>query len=199
MIDAHQRVTGRIAYTLNVSLPGLRHAKLLRSTAPHARIKRIDVARARALRGVDAVVTGADLAARADLSPYFGPVFRDQPILAIDKVRYVGEPVVGVVAVDADTAQRAIDLIEVEYEELPAILDMDAALAPGATLVHEGTLRRASLFADVVLNPRPGTNVCNYFRLRKGDVATGFAQADHVFEDVFTIPPIQAVPLETHV
>ena len=199
MIDARQRVTGRIPYTMDIAVPGMRHAKLLRSTAPHALIKRIDVARARAVPGVDAVVTGADLAARSDIVPYFGPVFRDQPILAIDKVRYVGEPVVGVVAVDTEAAQRAIDLIEVEYEALPAVFDMEAAMAPGAPLVHEGPLRRANLFADVVLNPRPDANVCNYFRLRKGNVEEGFAQADRVFEDTFSSPPIQHVPLETHV
>ena len=117
MIDARQRVTGRIPYTIDVAVPGMQHAKLLRSTMAHARIIRIETTAARAVRGVSAVVTGADLAARSDLFPYFGPVFRDQPILAIDKVRYIGEPVVGVVAVDTDTAQRAIDLIEVEYEE----------------------------------------------------------------------------------
>lgn len=107
MIDAYERVTGRIAYTINVELPGMATAKLLRSTLPHARIVRLDVSRARRVSGVWAVLTGADLLERGDVFPYFGPVFRDRPVLAIGKVRFVGEPVVAVAAVDADAAQEA--------------------------------------------------------------------------------------------
>ena len=98
MIDARERVTGRIAYTIDIELPGMAVAKVLRSTAPHARIARLDVARARRVSGVHAVLTGADLLERSDIFPYFGPVFRDRPILAIGMVRYVGEPVVAVAA-----------------------------------------------------------------------------------------------------
>lgn len=198
MIDARQRVTGRVPYTIDVGLPRMLHARLLRSTLPHARIVRIDTSRARALPGVLAVLTGADLSARPDLSPYHGPIFRDQPALAIDKVRHVGEPVAAVAALDLDIAREAIGLIEVEYEELPAVFDIDAALAPGAPLVHEGPPRLGPTFADIIVTATGDSNICNHFRLRKGDVERGFAEADEVFEDVFTSPPVQHVPLETH-
>jgi CO/xanthine dehydrogenase Mo-binding subunit len=197
MLDAVQRVTGRAGYTIDLELPGMLHAKLLRSVAPHARIARIDASRARRLPGVAAVLTGADLSGRSDLFPWFGPIFRDQPVVAIDKVRFVGEPVAAVAAVDVDTAQEALGLIDVEYEELPAVFTLDGALVEGAPILHEGPPRIGQTFPDVIVNPQGG-NVCNHFKLRKGDVEAGFAQADHVFEDVFTSPATQHVPLETH-
>lgn len=198
MIDARQRVTGSIGYTIDMSFPGMLHAKLLRSSSAHARISRMDVSEARKVPGVVAVVTGQDLANRSDLLPYYGPVYRDQPILAIDKVRFVGDPVAAVAAVDLDAAREAISRIEVEYEELPAVFTLDDALAEGAPLVHEGPPRTGETFADVIVRPQEGTNICNSFRLRKGDVEVGFAEADEIFEDILTSPPVQHVPLETH-
>lgn len=198
MLDAYERVTGRVPYTIDIRLPGMLHARLLRSTMAHARIRAIDTSRARAVPGVVAVLTGADLAARPDFQPYYGPIFRDQPILAIDKVRYVGEPVAAVAAVDLDAAQEAIDLIDVEYEELPAVFTLDEALADDAPLVHDEPPRTGRTFADVIVDAKPGTNICNHFRLRKGDIDAGFAEADEIFEHVFTSPPVQHVPLETH-
>ncbi|MEX2548011.1 MAG: xanthine dehydrogenase family protein molybdopterin-binding subunit [Chloroflexota bacterium] len=199
MIDARERVTGRVPYVMDVAVPGMLHAKLLRSVAAHARIGRIDTSRARTLPGVVAVLTGDEIAERAGVFPYFGPVFRDQPALAIDKVRFVGEPVAAVAAVDADTAAEALDLIDVEYEELPAVFDAREALESGAPLLHEGPPRIGQTFADVIIHAQGGTNVCNSFRLRKGNVEDGFARATHVFEDEFSSPPVQHVPLETHV
>ena len=196
MHDATERVTGRVPYTIN--LTANLQAKVLRSTQAHARIVRIDTSRAKRLPGVAAVLTGEDLAGRTDMTPWFGPVFRDQPVLAIDKVRFVGEPVVAVAAQDLDTAQEALDLIEVEYEELPAVLGIEAAIAEGAPLVHPDTPARARLFADVVVHTSPGTNLCNAFYIRKGDAEGALASARHVFTDTFTSPPIQQVPLETH-
>jgi CO/xanthine dehydrogenase Mo-binding subunit len=198
MLDARERVTGRVAYTINLERPGMLHAKLLHSTRPHARILAIDTAAARAMPGVKAVVTGADLAARDDISPYFGPIFRDQPIVAIGKVRFVGEPVAAVAAVDADTAQAAIDSITVEYADLPAVFDAHEALEPGAPLVHEQPPRLGAVMGELTISAGEASNRCNHFRLRKGDVEAGFAQADHVFEDTFSSPPVQHVPLETH-
>src|SRR5438094_1525204 len=128
MLDAVERATGRVGYTINHELPGMLDATLLRSTTPHARIMRVDVSRARQLPGVHLVVTGEDLKRRIDLSPYFGPVFRDQPVLAIDKVRFVGDPVAAVLAHDADVAREALELIDVEYEHLPAVFDPLEAL-----------------------------------------------------------------------
>src|SRR5579884_1792677 len=183
MLDATERVTGRVAYTINLELPGMLHAKLLRSTLPHARITRVDLSRARTVPGVALVLSGADVSQRADFSPYFGPVFRDQPILAIDKVRYVGEPVAAVVADDLDAAQEALELIDVEYERLPAVFDAVEALQPGAPLLHESPPKVGATFPDLVIHTRAASNVCNAFRLRKGNIEQGFAEADVVFED----------------
>jgi CO/xanthine dehydrogenase Mo-binding subunit len=197
-IDARERVTGRAPYTIDVTLPGMLEAMLLRSTVPHARVARVDATRARRVPGVAAVLTGADIAARGDMKTHFGPVFRDRPVLAIDKVRYVGDPVVAVAAVDRDTAREALDLVEVEYDELPAVLTLDDALAEGAPLLHEGPPQTGATFADVIVNAVGGTNVCNQFKLRHGDIERGLAEADHVFEDVVTSPAVGHVPLETH-
>ena len=196
MVDAHARVTGRVPYVINV--PATLHGRLLRSSSAHARLRRVDVSRARSVPGVAAIITGQDLLERSDLTPFFGPVFRDQPILAIDKVRYVGEPIVAVAAVDADAAKEALALVEIEYEELPIVVDPTEALDPSAPILHEQEALRATLFADVIVRPQPGTNICNMVTLRKGDPAAGFAEADEIFEDVFTSPPVQQVPLETH-
>ena len=198
MIDAAERVTGRVRYVINQELPGMLHARLLRSPQPHARITRLDVSRARDVPGVWLVLTGDDLRCRPDLSPYFGPVFRDQPVLAIDKVRYTGEPVVAVVAEDADSAREALELIEVEYEPLAAVYDPVEALAPDAPLVHETPPRVGATFADLVIHTDGASNVCNRFKLRKGDVEQGFAASEFVYEDTFTSPAVQHVPLETH-
>jgi CO/xanthine dehydrogenase Mo-binding subunit len=198
MLDATERVTGRVPYTIDIRVPGMLEARLLRSSMPHARIRSIDVRAAERVPGVAAVLTGADLAARSDLRPWYGPVFRDQPILAIDKVRYVGEPVVAVAAADADAAAEAIERVVVDYEELPAVFTIEEALADGAPLVHEEPPRTGATFADLIIDTEPGTNICNHFRLRKGDVEVGFGEADEVFEDVYTSPPIQHVPMETH-
>ncbi|MBI4493891.1 MAG: xanthine dehydrogenase family protein molybdopterin-binding subunit [Chloroflexi bacterium] len=198
MVDAHARVAGRIAYTINLDLPRMLYARLLRSRVPHARIARLDVSRARRVPGVVAVLTGEDVLQRPDVVPYVGLVVRDQPILALDKVRYVGEPVVAVAAEDLEAAQEALDLVEVEYEALPAVFDPQAALAEGAPLVHEQQPWSGDLYTDLVAHTRPGTNVCNQFTLRKGDVERGFAEADEVFEDTFSSPAAQHVSLETH-
>jgi CO/xanthine dehydrogenase Mo-binding subunit len=198
MLDARERVTGRVPYTIDIAVPGMLHAKLLRSSVAHARIRSIDTTRATAVPGVVTVLTGADVAALPGIQPTFGPVFRDQPILAIDKVRYVGEPVAAVAAVDLDAAQEAVELIEVEYAELPGVFSLDDALADGAPLVHEEPPRTGQTFADIIIDTQGGTNICNHFTLRKGDVEAGFAEADEVFEHVFTSPPVQHVPMETH-
>jgi len=198
MIDARERVTGRVPYTIDVTLPGMLEAAVRRSTVPHARLRSVDVSRARALPGVAAVLTGADIAGWPGVRSHFGPIFRDRPILAIDKVRYVGDPIVAVAAVDRDAAAEALELVEIEYEELDPVLTVDEALADGAPLVHEGPPVTGQTFADVIVNAEGGSNVCNAFRLRHGDIEAGLAASDHVFEDVFTSPPVQHVPLETH-
>ncbi|MSP57107.1 MAG: xanthine dehydrogenase subunit D [Myxococcales bacterium] len=197
MLDANLRVRGRVPYAMDATLPGMLHAKLLRSPHAHARLVSIDTSRAKALPGVVAVLTGADLANRDDIYPYYGPIFRDQAILVIDKARFVGDPVAAVAAVDLDTAQAALDLIQVEWQELEPVLTLDAALA-ATSIVHDEPARLGQTFADIIVHTEADTNICNHFKLRKGDIEAGFAAADHIFEDVFTSPPVQHVPMETH-
>jgi CO/xanthine dehydrogenase Mo-binding subunit len=197
-LDAVERVTGSVPYTLNLKLAGMLHVKVLRSPYPHARIVRLDASAAERRPGVACVLTGERLRALPAQSHY-GVVVEDKPIVALDKVRYVGDVVAAVAAVDEDTALEALDHIEVEYAELPAVFDAEQALQPGAPLLHEELPPQRQTFADIIVNREAGTNLCNYFILRKGDVAEGFREADQIFEDVYSTPAAQHCPLEPHV
>lgn len=197
-VDGHEKVTGTVGYTVNLELPGMVHAKILRSTMPHAKLVRIDASKAEALPGVVAVLTRDDLLAW-DIDPYYGPVYLDQPIVAIDKVRFVGDPVAAVAAVSAEIAEEALELIEVEYEDLEPVFDPVEAAQPGAPLVHDKPPRQAAVFSDVkTAQQKESTNICNHFKLRHGDVEAGFAQADYIFEDVYTSQTTQHCHLEPH-
>ena len=194
-VDALEKVTGRARYVTDMELPGMLHVKLLRSPYPHAKIVRVDVTRARAAAGVRAVVTSADL---DWCDPYYGPAFRDRPILAIDVARYEGEPVAAVVAESESAAALALELIDIAYEELPAVTTLEEALAPGAPLVHTAE-PLAGHFADLsTLKPRPGTNICHQFHLERGQGAHAFAGADIVVEGVYTFPRVQHYSMEPH-
>jgi CO/xanthine dehydrogenase Mo-binding subunit len=164
-VDGWERATGRADYVTDVKLPGMLHGKTLRSPLPHARIVRIDTSRAAALPGVKAVVTFADTPGVA-----FGPIpaFEDWYIFAKDKVRFVGEEVAAVAATDEATASKALDLIDVEYEELPAVFDPREAMKEGAPSV----------------NGREGNTVVT-FKVERGDVDGAFAAADLVLEEDF--------------
>jgi CO/xanthine dehydrogenase Mo-binding subunit/aerobic-type carbon monoxide dehydrogenase small subunit (CoxS/CutS family) len=193
--DAVEKVTGRARYVTDLEQPGMAHAALLRSPYAHARLVRIDTSRACALPGVFTVLTGADL---TWCEPYYGPAFRDRPVLAIDVVRFEGEPVVAVAAVDAETAARALELVEIEWDELPAVTTLEQALAPAAPLVHTAE-PLSGHFADLSsLRPRPGTNVCHQFAYARGDVERALAEADVVVEDAFTFPRVQHYAMEPH-
>ena len=193
-LEGRAKVSGAAPYIYNLRLPQMLHAKLHRSSVAHGRIVHIDTRAARALPGVHAVFTAQDFLGLMP-DPYFGPAFHDQPILALDKVRYIGEPVAAVLAADPHVAEEAAALIEVHYEELPAVFDEVQAMSAQA-LVHE-ELRPAGTFPDLKhLKGRRGTNLALDFRLRQGDVAQGFAQADHVFEHHFKVQPVMHVPLE---
>jgi CO/xanthine dehydrogenase Mo-binding subunit len=194
-LDAVEKVTGRTRYTSDLVISGMVHAKVWRSPLPHARIEYIDVQAALAAPGVLAVLTAADL---RDCDPFYGPAFKDQPVLARDCVRYAGEPVAAVIAETERQATMALALLEVTLNELPAVLDVDAALAPDAPLVHDD-LRMAGHFRDLSrLHPVPGSNVCHHFTYAKGDVTQGFAAADVVFTDTFQVPPIYHYAMEPH-
>jgi carbon-monoxide dehydrogenase large subunit len=187
--DGQEKVTGTARYTADVRLPGLLWAKALRSPLPHARILRIEATRAQRLPGVHAVLTGADVA-----GVLYGRRLRDIPVLAQDRVRFLGERVAAVAAEDLDTAQEALSLIEVEYAELPAVFDPFAALQEGAPLLHPDVNSYAGL-------PKPLAKPSNAFvrdTWGKGDVGDAFAQADLVFENVFTTQRVHQAYLEPH-
>jgi CO/xanthine dehydrogenase Mo-binding subunit len=182
-IEAREKVTGRAEYTHLMQVPGMLHAKIFRSTVAHGRILSIDTEAARAMPGVHAVYTGEDVR-KVIPDPYYGPAFHDQPILALGKVLYVGEPVAVVLASDPHVAEHAAQEIVAEYEELPAVFD-EVEAAENKTLVHD-ELKPAGTFADLKhLKGRKGTNIALDFRLRRGDVDKGFAAAAQVFEHTF--------------
>ena len=168
-VDTSAKATGEALFTADLSLPRMLVAKVLRSPHAHARILRVDTSRAERLPGVRAVVTSGD-----STGEKWG-VFRytqDQAFLPSDKVRFIGEEVAAVAAVDEDTAASALDLITVEYEELPAVFTIDEAMKPGAVLIHENN---------------PG-NINVHVKIDVGDVGRGFAASHYVREDTFSAP-----------
>ncbi len=197
--EANQRVNGLLPFAGNVEVPGMLHGKILRSPYAHALITRLDASRAEALPGVVAVLTGKDIV-DGQIEPFYGPAIPDRPLVAIDRVRFNGEPVAAVIAEDLDTAEQALDLIEVDYEPLPAVVTPEEAIAEDAPELHADLHLRDHLsFPDLVLHPGAGKNICNYFRLRKGDVETGMAEADEVFHDTFRTPAEQHASIEPHI
>ncbi len=191
-VDAFDKVTGTAQFVDDVPFgPGLLHAKLKRSPHPHARIVRIDTRRAEALPGVKAVVTGQDYP-----NCYIGLYLLDRTVYAVDRVRFVGDPVAAVAAVSEEIAEQAVELIEVEYEPLPGLFNPEEAARPEAPLIHPNL---GDYGCAPFILPKPGTNISNHFRLRKGDVEEGFAQSDVIVEGTYRVPHIQHVPMETHV
>lgn len=188
-VDGPEKVTGQARYSADVNLPGTLWGKSLRSPYPHARIVRIDTSAARALPGVHAVLTGDDV--RGVL---FGRRLRDVPVLAWDEPRFAGERVAAVAAEDEDIAQAALDLIEVEYEELPAQLDPLEAMQDGAPLIHPDMMS----YVGYPQAPEKPSNVFIHSVWNKGDVDAGFAEADVIVENTFTVPRQHQAYLESH-
>ncbi len=189
--DALEKVTGAAKYVDDLKFgPGLLHGALLRSPHAHARIIRLDASRAREHPGVIAVATGVEF------PNFIGLYLLDRTLYAVDKVRFVGEPVAGVAAVSPEVAREALDLIEVEYEELPGVFDPLDAIKPDAPLLHE---KLGEYTVAPFIFPVPGTNISNHFKVRKGDVEEGFASSTTILEDEFYVPHLQHTPLETHV
>src|SRR5918992_5134442 len=174
-IDGIEKVTGKAKFVGDLAIPGMLHGKILRSPYPHARILSIDTTKAEALSRVAAVLTAADL---ADLNP----IYNGRPVIATTKVRYSGEPVAAVAAVDIATAEEAASLINVNYEELPAAVGIDGARAADAPLIHEDR----------------SENICSHESVRRGNVQEGFMQSDLVVEDHFTFPMVYHYAMEPH-
>lgn len=188
-VDAKAKVTGQAVYSVDVDIPGMLYGAVLRSPVAHARIENIDTSQAKNMPGVKAVITAEDF-------PHsYGHMITDQPVLASEKVRYVGDPVAAVAAETELAAQMALDKIEVTYKELPAVFDPREALKKDSPLIHEKleTYPRSPLY-DVVA----GTNICTVLDHSRGDLEEGFSQADHIFEDDFFVHPVSHSPMETH-
>ncbi|MEX0804070.1 MAG: xanthine dehydrogenase family protein molybdopterin-binding subunit [Candidatus Binatia bacterium] len=194
-IDGIEKVTGQAKFTGDLNLSDLLEAKVLRSPLPHAIVESIDIQKAAALPGVVAVLTRDDI---KDIDPFYGNCLRDRALVALDKVRFVGEPVAVVAAENVLIAEEALSLIDVHYDELPCLSTVDDALAPGAPLLHE-TTAGAGEFHDIAAS---GTamkaNVCHYERYAKGDVARGLAEADEIIEETFEFPMIYHYAMEPH-
>jgi 4-hydroxybenzoyl-CoA reductase alpha subunit len=179
-VDAWEKATGEARYTDDFSLPGMLHGRLLRSPVPHARIVSIDTSRAKALPGVAAVITGEDFQQVKYGNWRLVPSTQDETALARDRVRFIGDEVAAVAAVDRDTAEEALALIRVEYEELPKLFDIDAAMAQGAPLLHEETPLNISV-----------TRAISY-----GNLEEQFARSDYVREDTFELQTVSPAYLE---
>src|SRR3990172_682392 len=162
-IDSIPKATGQAKFCADMELPGILFGKILRSPHPHARILNIEVSRAAKLTGVRAVVTGRDTAGKKYGA---GPAFSDEQGLAVDKVRYIGDEVAAVAAVDEETAAEALELIHVDYEVLPAVFNPEEAMAPGAPRIHE-----------------VDNNVSLAVNFNYGDMEKGFNDSDYIFDD----------------
>ena len=178
-VDGPGKVTGQAQFADDLHFPGMLFAKLLRSPVPHGRIKSLDTSRAEALPGVVAVLTGQDLPEKYGILP----VSQDEEALCTEKVRYVGDPIAAVAAVDEDTAERATELIEVELEELPSYMTIEEALE------KEG---------EPIETLRFGPNIHKAVSLEFGDVDAAFAKADHTREDLFFFEGSTHLPMEQH-
>lgn len=188
-LDAYAKATGEAKFATDVFLPNMLWAKVLRSPLPHARILSIDTEKAKCLPGVKAVLTAEDVP-----DSKYGALVLDMGIFARDKVRYIGEAVSAVAAVDEDTVDEALDLIQVEYEELPAVFDPVEAMQPHAPIIHEELKSYTTLFERT---ERAMTGNVNYQAdITRGDIEDGFSQSDMVFEDTYQTQKVHPAYLE---
>ena len=178
--DAEAKARGAALYTDDLKLPGMLHGRILRSPLAHARIKHIDASQALALPGVKCVITGEDTPKIKYGNWRLFPETQDEYPLAVDKVRFIGDEVAAVAAADPDIAQEALELIVVDYEELPAVFDVDSAIKPGAPNLHDYC----------------PSNVSVNRKIKYGDVEKGFAESDYIREDTFTVHAVSHAYLE---
>jgi CO/xanthine dehydrogenase Mo-binding subunit len=187
-VGGEGRVTGAMEYTADIRLPDMLHAKLVTVDCARARLISIDKTAAEEVPGVRLVLTAADLPQPV---PRFGPHVDDRPVLAVDEVRYHGEPVAIVAAETTDAAEEAARLVKVEYEELPAVVTVDAALDPAAHLVQEPAIRRPG-------DPLAETNKFSEHHFGWGDVEAAAAEADLVVEHTYEYPMVTQFAIEPH-
>jgi CO/xanthine dehydrogenase Mo-binding subunit len=177
-LDGAGKVTGRMVYAADFALPGMLHGKVLRSPLPHARIRRLDVAAARAMAGVRGIVTAADVPAVR-----YGTAVKDTPVFATDRVLFQGQAVAAVAATTPEIAEAACRAIALELDPLPAVFDAEAALAPDAPLLHPDW----ASYAALPVLAREG-NIAARARMRHGDVEAAFASAHRIYEHRFATP-----------
>ncbi|MSP38347.1 MAG: xanthine dehydrogenase family protein molybdopterin-binding subunit [Deltaproteobacteria bacterium] len=188
-VEGEQKVSGAAIYAVDVAVPDMLWAKVLRSPLAHARIKRIDTAKAAALPGVKALLIGADLTGAK-----IGKKIVDMPLLADHVVRYAGEKVAAVAAVSEAIAEAALDLIDVVYDELPVVTDVLEAMRANAPLLHpdvagyKGLLHKIDVPSNVLVN----------LTWKKGVVEEGFRQSDVIVENTFTVPAVHQAYIEPH-
>ncbi len=195
--DGRAKVSGKALYVSDVKLIGMAHAKVLRSPYAQAKIVSIDTSRATSRPGVFAVVTGNNL---EGIDPYYGHAVKDHPLLAIDKVRYAGEPVAAVVAVDERTAFEALEYIDVKYEELKAVMTPQEALAEDAPLLHQRKFEAGALRGfEGEVTAGKGSNICQQHRVQWGDVEKAFKKAAAVVEGEYYFPMTYAYAMEPYV
>jgi CO/xanthine dehydrogenase Mo-binding subunit len=187
--DAASKVTGKAVYLDDIRIPGMLHAAILRPPTAHARINKIDTEAAENMPGVIKVVTGKDC------TFHYGDNIRDLVPMAVNKVRYAGEPVAAVVADTLKHAQAALEKIHVEYESLPVYTDARKAMAKDAALIHE---ENGSYWSLPGFSPVPGTNIANVYHLKKGRGEEGFDEADVIIEGEFNYPLSSCSAMETH-
>jgi CO/xanthine dehydrogenase Mo-binding subunit len=188
-IEGEQKVSGTARYTADHLLPGTIWGKVLRSPYPHARVVQIDTSRAQSRPGVTAVLTAADIPAVLT-----GRRLQDMPMLAQDRVRFIGEKIAVVAAENRDIAEEAAQLIKVEYEEMPAVFDPLVAITEGAPQLHEGLKDYKGL-------PKPISGINNVYSHEQwalGNIDQGFGEADRIFEDTFTTQHVHQTYLEPH-
>ena len=171
--DAREKLQGKAQYIGDMEMAGMLHGSVLRSPYAHALIRSIDSRRALELDGVVAVLTGADL---GDIDPYYGHAIKDRPIIAIDRVRFAGEPVAAVAAVDVETAEAALRLIDVDYEPLAVLDTLEKSLADDAPRLHQRQ-PKVGLFHGLGEMGEAKGNVCYHHRLGSGDVGSGDVDA----------------------
>jgi len=179
MLDGLARITGTLDYMVNLRLPNMLVGKIVRSQAPHAKLLKVDTTDALQVSGVVAILTGADLGPNS----LYGAAIKDQSVVAIDRVRYVGEPIAAIAAESEEAAEEAAMLLDIEYEELPAVFDGHEATQPGASVLHDDY----------------PNNIFVHSKMRYVDIEAAFAEADEIFEDTFASPPAQQASLEPHV
>ena len=192
--DAAEKIRGRARFSGDVNVPRMLHGKVLRAELPHARIAALDTSAAEAMPGVVAVLIGSEL---EHFDPYWGHAIKDRTILAIDRVRFQGEPVAAVAAEDEATAEEALREIVVEYEELPVVGTIDAAIADDAPPIHEG-IHRPGLFHGLGELPERDGNVCYRYRLDAGSVELAENEAELSVEGEYEFPAVYQYAMETH-